>query len=81
MTEELEAEIILNNQAFTLLQAELQQKYADQWIVIAHGKFLGAAQTPEALNYLAPNAHHRIVVQMGQARLREVELGWQMSFV
>lgn len=76
----LEAEAALNNQAFALLHDELQQKYASQWVVIAGGKFLGAAKTPEELNHLAPAAHHRILVQLGQTRPREVELGWQMTF-
>lgn len=76
----LEAEAALNNQAFVLLQDELLQKYAGQWVVIAGGKFLGAAQTPEALNELAPTAYHRLLMQMGQTRPREVELGWQMTF-
>lgn len=76
----LEAEAALNNEAFVLLQDELQQKYASQWVVIAGGKFLGAAQTPEELNHLAPAAHRRILVQLGQTRPCEVELGWQMTF-
>ena len=81
MIEALEAEITANNQTFTLLQAELEQKYRGQWIVIAHGEFLGAAQTPEDLNHLARTARHRIVVEMGEVRPHTVELGWQMMFV
>ncbi len=77
----LETESAINNQAFDLLQAELEEKYAGQWVVVANGKYLGAAQTPEDLNDLAPSARHRIVAQMGQVRPREVELGWQMMFV
>ncbi|MEZ4861747.1 MAG: hypothetical protein R3C14_10580 [Caldilineaceae bacterium] len=75
-----QAEAATNNQIFKTLRNELEHKYPNQWIVIAHGKFLGAANTLEELNELAPTANHRIVMQMGLARPREVELGWQMTF-
>jgi hypothetical protein len=74
-----EAEV--NNQAFEALKTQLEQDYPDQWIVIAQGQLQGVAETPEELNDLAPTAQHRIVVQMGQTRSQEVELGWQMTFV
>jgi hypothetical protein len=55
--------------------------YFGKWVVIAHGKLQGVADTPEALNHLAPTAQHRIVIQVGQTRPQEVELGWQMTFI
>lgn len=75
-----EAEAEINNQAFKALRAELEQKYSGQWIVIANGKFLGAADVPEKLNHLAPTAKHRLITRMGETRPQKVELGWQMTF-
>ncbi len=46
----MEAEALANNQTFEALRDELEQKYPGQWIAIADGKFLGAANTPEAMN-------------------------------
>ena len=74
------AEALANNQTFEMLRGELEQTYPGRWIVIAEGKFLGVANTPEELNHLAPRARHRIVTQIGQARPKKVELGWQMMF-
>ncbi len=48
-----DAETLANNQTFEALREELEQKYPGQWIVIADGKFLGAADTPEEINHLA----------------------------
>ncbi len=76
----IQAEAKANNQAFETLRAELEQNYSGKWIVIAHGKLQGTADTPEELNLLAPTAHHRIVMQVGDTRPQEVELGWQMTF-
>lgn len=76
----MQAEAKVNNQAFEHLRMELEQNYPGKWIVIAHGKLQGVADTPEELNYLAPTAHHRITMQLGQTRPQEVELGWQMTF-
>lgn len=75
-----QTEADVNNQAFSALEPELRQKYGGKWIVIAHGKLQGVAETPEALDHIAETAHHRIVVQIGQSRPKEVELGWQMTF-
>lgn len=75
-----QAEAAANNQTFKTLRNELEQKYPNQWIVIAHGQFMGAANTLEELNDVAPTASHRIVMQMGLVRPKEVELGWQMTF-
>jgi len=75
-----EAEAEVNNQAFKTLRAELEQKYAGQWIVIANGQFLGATEAPEQLNHLAPTAKHRLITRMGETRPQKVELGWQTTF-
>ena len=76
----IQKEAKANNQAFENLRAELEQNYPGKWIVIAHGKLQGVGDTPEELNHLTPTAHHRIVMQVGQIRPQEVELGWQMTF-
>lgn len=76
----IQTEATANNQAFEKLRGELEQNYSDKWIVIAYGQLQGVADAPEALNHLAPTAHHRIVMQVGQTRPKEVELGWQMTF-
>ena len=73
-------EAMVNNQAFEKLRSELEQNYPGKWIVIAFGKLQGVADTPEELNYVAPNAQHRIVMQVGRTRPQGVELGWQMTF-
>ena len=77
----IQKETDLNNQIFETLRIELEQTYPGKWIVIAHGKLQGVADSPEALNHFAPTAQHRIVLQMGQTRSQEVELGWQTTFV
>jgi hypothetical protein len=74
----IETEALANNSAFEQVRNELEQNYPNKWIIIAHGKFLGAADTLEEMNHLAPTARHRIAVQMGQTRPKEVELGWQI---
>ncbi len=76
----IQAEAKANNQTFKNLRTELEQNYPGKWIVIAHSKLQGVADTPEELNHLAPTAQHRIVMQVGQTRPQEVELGWQMTF-
>lgn len=76
----IQAEATVNNQAFEALEAELIQKYPGKWIAIADGKVQGIADLPEDLNTVAEAAHHRIIVQIGQPRPKEVELGWQMTF-
>ncbi len=76
----IQTEATANNQAFETLRAELEQNYHGKWIVIAHGKLQGVADSPEEMNHLAPTARHRIVMQVGQTRPKEVELGWQMTF-
>ncbi len=75
-----QAEAALNNQAFDKLRSQLEQTYPDHWIVIANGKFQGAANSVEELNHVAPTAKHRIIFQVGQTRPKQVELGWQATF-
>jgi hypothetical protein len=77
----IQAEAETNNQAFEDLRLELEQNHPGKWIVIAHGKLQGVADSPEELNHVAPTAQHRIVMQIGQTRSQKVELGWQMTFV
>jgi len=77
----IQAEATVNNRAFETLKAELAQRYPGKWIVIAYGKLQGVAEMPEELNHVAPTALHRIVMQVGQIRPKEVELGWQMTFI
>ena len=69
----IEAEAWANNQAYQNLKAELEQKYLGKWIVIAHGQLQGVGDTIMKLKQLASNAHHRIVMQLGQPHSTEVE--------
>lgn len=75
-----QTEATLNNRVFDNLRDELEQMYPGKWIVIANGKFQGAANSVEELNHLSPAARHRIVLQVGQTRPQQVELGWQATF-
>jgi hypothetical protein len=76
----LEAEVIVNNQTFEQLRAELEHDHWGQWVVIAHGKLQGIGGSLAEVAHLAPTAQHRIVMQIGESRPKEVELGWQMAF-
>lgn len=76
-----QTEATVNNRVFDNLRDELEQTYPGKWIVIANGKFQGAANSVEELNHFAPAARHRIVLQVGQTRPQQVELGWQATFV
>ncbi len=76
----IEAEARANNQAYQTLQTELEQKYFGKWIVIAHGQLQGVGDSIVELNHLASDAHHRIVMQVGQRHSEKVELGWQIAF-
>lgn len=76
----IEAEARANNQAYQNLKAELEQKYFGKWIVIAHGQLQGVGDSIVELNHLASDAHHRIVMQVGQQHSKKVELGWQIAF-
>lgn len=74
------AEERMNNAAFEKLRPDLEESLAGKWIMIAHGKLQGSANSPDELDHLAPDALHRIVVFIGQPRPQEVEFGWQMTF-
>lgn len=76
----IDVERTINNQLFDKMRLELEEKYPGQWIVIAMGKFWGAADTPERLNRLAADAKQRLVVKLEAAQPKQVELGWQMNF-
>jgi len=76
----IEAEARANNQAYQTLKAELEQKYLGKWIVIAHGQLQGVGDSIMELNHLSSDAHHRIVMQVGQQYSKKVELGWQIAF-
>jgi hypothetical protein len=48
--------------------------------VIAHGQLQGVGNSLAEVNHLAPEAQDRIVMQVGEQRPKEVELGWQIAF-
>jgi hypothetical protein len=77
---QVDAQAKANNQAFEKLQAELIDKYFGKWIVIAHGQLQGVGNSLAEVNHLAPKAQDRIVMQVGEQRPKEVELGWQIAF-
>ncbi|MBI4670062.1 MAG: hypothetical protein HY741_00105 [Chloroflexi bacterium] len=71
----IEPERAMNDQAYTLLAAELEQKHAGKWAVIAHGKLQGTGDSLEQVAPLAPTARDRLVFRIGATRSQEVELG------
>ncbi len=79
----IESEHEANRQTYLQIKSELAEKYPGKWFAIAHGKLQGVADTIEALNEVAMDAHHRIVMQVGEPAfiqpVREIELGWQIS--
>jgi len=77
---QIDAEAKANNQAFKNIQAEIEKDYFGKWIVIAHGQLQGVGESLAEVNHLAPDAQHRIVMQVGERRPKEVELGWQIEF-
>jgi len=76
---QMEAEAKANNQTFKNIQAEIEKNYLGKWIVIAHGQLQGVGDSLAEINHLAPDAQHRIVMQVGERRPKEVELGWQIA--
>jgi hypothetical protein len=68
-----------NDQAFEKLQAQLEKDHFGQWIVIAHGELQGVGDSLAEINHLAPNAQDRIVMQVGERRPKEVDLGCQIG--
>ncbi len=77
---QIDAEAKANNQAFKNIQAEIEKNYFGKWIVIAHGELQGVGESLAEVNHLVPEAQHRIVMQVGERRPKEVELGWQIEF-
>jgi hypothetical protein len=76
----IEDEAEVNNRAYENLRAQLEQEHKGKWIVIAHGKLQGVGNSLKEVDHLAPTSLDRIVMQIGENRPREVELGWQMNF-
>jgi len=77
---QIDAEAKANNQAFKNIQAEIEKDYFGSFLVIAHGQLQGVGESLAEVNHLAPDAQHRIVMQVGERRPKEVELGWQIEF-
>ena len=75
----IDAEAKANNQTFNKIQAEIEKDHFGKWIVIAHGQLQGVGDSLAKINHLAPDAQHRIVMQVGKRRPKEVELGWQIA--
>ena len=76
----LDAEADANDRAYEQLKDELERDHWGQWVVIAHGKLQGVGDKPEELLAAAPDAHDRIVMQIGMQRPQVIELGWEASF-
>jgi len=76
----LEAEKNENDHAYEALKAELERDHFGKWAVIADGKLQGLGNSLEEVEQFASTAQDRIVIQIGEGRPREVELGWQMTF-
>ena len=71
---------IANDQAYKKLMAELERDHSGKWIVIAEGKLQGVGASLAEVEHLASDVEDRIIMQVGQNRPKEVELGWQMTF-
>ncbi len=76
----IETERLENDQAYEQLRPELERDHGGQWFVIAHGQLQDVGDSLEAVEHLAPEAHGRIVMQVGEDQPAEVEFGWQMTF-
>lgn len=74
-----EPERAANDQAYRLLAGDLERDHAGEWAVIAAGKLQGIGDSIDQVAELAATAQDRLVFQIGAARPREVEFGWQMS--
>jgi len=68
-----------NDHAFEKLQTQLEKDHFGQWIVIAHGELQGVGDSLAEINHLAPNAQDRIVMQVGEYRPKEIDLGCQIG--
>ena len=72
----------INNQKFDDIKLELLQHPPERWFVIAHGQLQIWGDSIEEVDKAAPNAQHRIVMQVSeiQTQPKIMELGWQSSF-
>ena len=75
----VEAESTANDRAYETLREELEHEYKGKWIVIAHGQLQGIGDSLAEVDQLASTASDRIVIQVGEDRPREIDLGWQMA--
>ena len=73
-------EQVANDQIYEKLRLELERDHFGKWIVIAHGQLQGVTDSLEEADLLVPAAQDRIIIQIGEDRPREVELGWQIAF-
>ncbi|OQY56061.1 MAG: hypothetical protein DRR08_25130 [Candidatus Parabeggiatoa sp. nov. 2] len=77
---QIDIEADANDKAYVKLKEELERNYWGKWVVIAYGQLQGAGDSLAEINHLAPDAQHRIVMQVGERRPKEVTLGWQIGF-
>jgi hypothetical protein len=77
----IEPERAENDQAYASLATQLEREHGGKWVVIAYGKLQAIGDSLEQVAATAPTAHDRLVFQVGAARPKEVEFGWQMTFV
>jgi hypothetical protein len=76
----IEAEATANDLTFESLKTELERDYPGKWIVIAHGILQGVGNSIREVGPLAADAQDRIVMQIGQHRPKQVDVGWQIAF-
>jgi len=69
-----------NDRAYESLKADLEREHWGRWVAIAHGRLQGVGGSLEEADRFAPNARDRIIMQVGQDRPQEVDLGWEMMF-
>lgn len=77
----VETDGAINDRAYEMLKPELEREYWGKWIVIAYGQLQGVGDSLEEVDQFASTARDRIIVQVGEGRPKEVEIGWQMAFV
>ena len=69
----------LNNEAFSRLRSELEEKYQGKYAVIAYGKLQGVGESVDSVQNLAAEAHHRLVFKVGESLPRRRDLGWRIQ--
>ena len=74
----IQAERELNNRAYQQMKAELEQQYPGKCVIIAHGAFQAAADAFEELKDVAPTAHHRLAIRIGEVMPKRVERLWRV---